>query len=258
MFASGALAAILIVGALLGFVVVPLLEARGSGVDPWTVICRAAGLRGDARTYPSATVNPGAAPVSQVSWRPDILDGLAAGDKRAGAKLAADSCSACHGEAGVSQSAQFPLLANQSAAAIYKQLHDYRSGARSNPAMTTVVRRLSEQQMIDLAAYFAKDRAFHALGRRWPVPDPQVEALARSGDPARNLPACDACHGADSGGPIETPVLTGQHQDYILTQLQAYAKAERRNDLYGRMRMIARKLTPGEMARLAEYYQGLD
>ena len=256
--ASAVLAAILIVGALLGFVVVPLIEARGSGVDPWTVICHAAGLGGDARSYPSSTANPGAAPVSQVSWRPDILDGLAAGDRRAGAQLSADNCSACHGEAGVSQSAQFPVLANQSAEAIYKQLHDYRSGARSNAAMAAVVRSLSERQMIDLAAYFARDRAFHALGRRWAVPDPQAAALARRGDAARNLPACDSCHGAGAGGPLETPVLNGQHEEYIVAELQAYAKGERRNDVYGRMRTIAHKLTPGEMTRVAEYYQGLN
>ena len=255
--AWGALAAILLVGGLLGFVIVPAIQARSLGIDPWTAICRAAGLRPASSAYASAAKIPGAPPVSGVTWDPSVLGALAHADRRDGARLAASACSACHGEAGVSENPQFPFLADQSAAAIYKQLHDYRSGARASPIMSPVVQQLSERQMLDLAAYFSHDDALGALGRRWPEPDPVAERLAVDGDPARNLPSCNACHGAGVGGPIETPALIGQHEEYILNQLQLYASGERRTDVYGRMRNVARRLTPDEMARLATYYQGL-
>jgi cytochrome c553 len=255
MVASGALAIVLMVAGLLGLVVVPVLQARGSGVDPWTAICRAAGLTSiKAPKLSLAAIGP---PISTVAWGARTLDGLDHGDIRAGAQLAAQTCAACHGEAGVSANAQFPVLADQSPAAIYKQLRDFRSGARSSPFMTPLVQNLSERQMVDLADYYGHDHAFNALGPRWPVPDPASEALATRGDPSRDLPACDACHGRGVGGPIETPTLNGQYEEYLLAQLQVYATGDRRNDVYGRMRVIAKRLTPGERARLAEYYQGL-
>jgi cytochrome c553 len=171
--------------------------------------------------------------------------------------LSAQTCSACHGDAGVPQDPQFPELADQSAAAIYKELRDYKSGARVSPFMTPIVQPLSDSQMIEAAAYFSTDHVFGALGPRWEMPDPQAAALVKSGDPARELPACDACHAPGVGGPIETPTLNGQSQVYLLGQLQAFASGARRNDEYGRMRAVARKLNADEQARLALYYQGL-
>lgn len=56
---------------------------------------------------------------------------------------------------------------------------------------------------------------------------------------------------------METPVLYGQGQAYLVGQLQAFASGARRNDEYGRMRAVARKLNADEQARLAAYYQGL-
>lgn len=255
--AWGALVAVLLVGGVLGFVVLPVVQARGMGIDPWTAICRAAGLRPAVTAYAGAATIAGQAPVSAVSWDPRVMRGLAHADRRDGARMATSTCSACHGEAGVSENPQFPFLADQSAAAIYKQLHDYKSGARVNPIMGVMVQQLSERQMVDVAAYYAHDDAVGALGHRWSEPDPVAERLAVDGDPARNLPSCNACHGAGAGGPIETPALIGQHEEYILQQLQLYASGERRNDVYGRMRNVARRLTPDEMARLATYYQGL-
>src|SRR5450432_769998 len=134
--AWGALVAVLLVGGLLGFVVLPVVQARGLGIDPWTAICRAAGLRPAAAAYAGAVNSPGLAPVSAVTWDPAILRRLAHADRRDGAQVAAGTCSACHGEAGVSENPQFPFLADQSAAASYKQLHDSRGGARDNPIMS--------------------------------------------------------------------------------------------------------------------------
>ena len=79
--------------------------------------------------------------------------------------------------------------------------------------------------------------------------------LVELGDPSRNIPPCAACHRAGSGGPIETPILAEQGQEYIALQLKLYASGERHNDVYGRMRVIAARLTQAEINGLAAYYR---
>ena len=65
-----------------------------------------------------------------------------------------------------------------------------------------------------------------------------------------------SCHTNGVGGPIETPTLAGQDREYMAAQLNAYASGVRRNDVYGRMREIAERLTPEERQQLARYFQG--
>ena len=65
------------------------------------------------------------------------------------------ACNNCHGANGISADAAFPNLAGQSAAAIYKQLEDFKSGKRNPAVMGVYVSPLSEQDMLDLAAHYA-------------------------------------------------------------------------------------------------------
>ena len=62
---------------------------------------------------------------------------------------------------------------------------------------------------------------------------------------------------AGSGGPIETPVLSGQNHVYLANQLRLYKEDQRRNDVYRRMRQIASQLSDEEIEALARYYQGV-
>lgn len=182
---------------------------------------------------------------------------LGRADPRPGAALAAAVCANCHGENGVSTSSDYPHLAGQSSEAIYKQLSDYRSGARINEMMTAEARKLSEEQLAEVAAYFAQGKGFGSLGARGEIPDDVTARLVNRGDPARALPPCQSCHGAGVGGPIEAPTLVGQHQEYLARQLHLYKSGERRNDVYGRMREIASRLSEDEIKRVSLYYQGL-
>jgi cytochrome c553 len=194
--------------------------------------------------------------VSTVSWDPQVLKILAAGRTQRGAQIAAQTCAACHGDKGLSQG-QFPSLAGQSPYAIYKQLHDFQSGARVNPQMSAIAQTLAVNDLANVAAYYADaSKEYAAVGRRELLGDPDIEKLANEGDSHRRLPACLACHVNNSGGPIETPVITGQMQDYLLVQLNAFASGQRKNDVYGRMRDVSRKLTPREREALARYFQG--
>lgn len=257
-WASVVVVAALLVAGLLGFVVIPAGQRENAHLDMTSAMRRAAGLEpgSPAVRQPSATSS--SLPVSQVSWDPRIMHILASGSTRRGAQLAAETCAACHGEKGLAPM-NFPSLAGQTSFAIYKQLHDYRTGARSDPQMTPMAEALSVADLANVAAYFAAaSKEYAALGDRdfVDVGDAYIDKLAREGDSRRRLPACLSCHASGSGGPIETPVIVGQRHDYILAQLNAYATGTRKNDIYGRMRQISSRLTPRERDALARYFEG--
>jgi cytochrome c553 len=246
---------ILLAGILLGVVVIPIVQGRGVGLDAYTAICRALGILpgSPAQLQPADKTPP--TPVSQVVWTPDVLQILARADVGNGRAKVQEVCVTCHGETGVSPSADFPHLAGQSGAAIYKQLYDYRTGSRAHPLMTDIAKALNESIIADVAAYYA------GQPQRNPNPVTLAESpaaivqLVELGDPRRNIPPCASCHRAGAGGPIETPVLAEQRDEYLVQQLKLYASGERRNDVYARMRMIASQLTEAEMKGLARYYR---
>lgn len=242
-------------GVILGVIVIPVVQGRAAGIDAYTAICRAIGILpgSPAQRQPVDSTPP--TPVSQVTWTPDVLQILARANPERGRAKVLEVCVACHGEQGVSAAPEFPHLAGQSGAAIYKQLHDYRTGSRTHELMTDLAKALEEPVIADVAAYYA------ARPQRRPNPVTLAEApdgiirLVELGDPARNIPPCASCHRQGSGGPIETPILSEQQSEYLVQQLQLYASGQRRNDVYARMRTIAAKLTPAEINGLAGYYR---
>lgn len=255
-WASVAVVAALSIGALIGLVVIPAGQRENAHLDMASAMRRAAGLEPGSPAVRQPLSTATSAPVSRVSWDPAVLRILAVGNTRRGATIAAQVCAACHGDKGLSQG-NIPSLAGQSPQAIYKQLHDYRSGARAHPQMTGVAKGLAVTDLANVAAYYAAaSKEYTALGFRDFSGELEIEKLAREGDSRRRIPACLSCHVNGSGGPLETPVITGQTEEYLLAQLNAYADGSRKNDVYGRMRTIARKLTPEERAQLARYFQG--
>jgi cytochrome c553 len=254
-WATIAVVGILLAGVVLGVVIIPIVQGRAASIDAYTAICRALGILpgSPAQRQPVDRTPP--TPVSQVVWTADVLRVLARADPDRGRAKVMEVCVSCHGEQGVSVSTEYPHLAGQSGAAIYKQLHDYRTGSRTHKEMTDLAKALEEPVIADVAAYYA------GQPQRRPDPDtlagsPQpILRLVELGDPARNIPPCAACHRPGSGGPIETPILSEQHTEYLIRQMQAYASGERRNDVYGRMRVIAAKLTPEEIRGLARHYR---
>ena len=252
--AVGVLAA---TGALLGFVIIPAGQRENAGLSLYEALCRAAGLTPGSPAQSQPVSRAVSIPVSQVSWDPAIMQRLASGNTVRGAQMAAQVCAACHGDKGLSVTSTIPSLAGQTSYAIYKQLHDYRSGARANAQMTGIAKQLAVEDLASIAAYFAAaSKEYAALGSRDLSGDVEIVQLAWEGDTRRRIPACMSCHTNGVGGPIETPALAGQNRDYMAAQLNAYAEATRKNDVYGRMRDIARKLTPEEREQLARYFQG--
>jgi cytochrome c553 len=248
---------LLAVGAFLAFIVIPLAQGRAGGIDSFTAICRAFGILpgSPARVTPIAHATP--QPVTQVAWTAATLAEIEHADPRHGGEVAQERCVACHFPDGNSAAPTIPRMAGQSYFAIYKQLHDFQSGARVNEIMSAQVKELDDKAIADVAAYFGHLARGSSDLQNPPFVPSEVENLVVNGDVARGLPPCIACHGASTGGPIEVPTLTDQHQDYLQAQLEAFAKSERHNDIYHRMRDVASRLTPREMVLLAIFYAGV-
>jgi cytochrome c553 len=184
------------------------------------------------------------------------MTATAAGDAGAGQQKSA-VCAACHQADGNSVNPQWPNLASQHASYISKQLQNYKSGERENAIMQAQVAALSDEDMSDLAAYFAGNELVPGTA------DPKLiklgENLYRGGDIERGIPSCTGCHGpAGKGNPAaKFPAVAGQHAEYTATQLKAFRSMERANDPNEMMRNIAIRLTDPEIAAVASYIQGL-
>lgn len=164
------------------------------------------------------------------------------------------TCAACHGADGNSVSSQFPKLAGQNADYIVRELQRFKSGERKNPIMQPMAAPLSTQDMEDLAAWFSSQTV--KPGEADPSLVKTGEAVYRGGDGASGVPACLACHGPDGAGnpPMKIPQLSGQHAEYVVSQLQAFANGSRQSPI---MDTIAAQLTPAQMQAVASYIQGL-
>lgn len=239
---------------LLGIIVVPVIQGESTGVGRRAAVFRSIGIQAGSPAGVQPSSEAKAKPVTMVAWTPQVIDRLHHPNLQNGAEIAAKICATCHGETGVSPAPQFPHLAGQSSFAIYKQLNDFKTGTRVNELMAGVVQDLDDNQMVDVAAHFSALIKGALDPRTASAGDPEVNRLVEYGISARGIPACASCHGAHAGGPIETPTLSGQRQEYLAAQLNAFATAERRNDIFNRMRSIAAKLRKEEIEKLADYY----
>ncbi len=181
---------------------------------------------------------------------------FAGGNAEAGAQKSL-VCGACHGVDGNSVNPEWPSLAGQHESYVVRQLQLFKQGVRNNVIMMPNAMLLSDEDMADLAAYYA---AQQVKGLESDPSNVELgEKIYRAGDPARDLPACIACHGPQGkgNGPANYPALRAQHSLYTYNQLRAYASGERvpaGNDI---MQTISGKLTDEEMRAVASYLQGL-
>ena len=181
----------------------------------------------------------------------------AAGDAEAGKAVAAP-CAACHGANGHSINPEWPNLAAQHARYTAKQLADFKAGeTRKNDIMAQQVASLSEQEMVDLGAYFATLAPAGGF-----VSEDKLELgekIYRAGSLESGVPACIACHGPTGAGDPNgvIPVLSGQRIPYTVAQLKAFRNGTRSNDRNGMMRGSAHRLTDVEIEAVSEYVAGL-
>jgi cytochrome c553 len=181
----------------------------------------------------------------------------AAGNADAG-KAKSATCTACHGPTGNSPiNPIWPKLAGQHPAYLEKQLKEFKSGARVNETMVGMVAPLNEQDMADLAAYYANQQAKPGVAAADKVA--AGEKLYRAGNAKTGVAACMACHGpAGSGNPqANFPALAGQHAAYVEKTLKDFRAGARANDMNMMMRGVVERITDEEIAAVAQYVQGL-
>lgn len=181
----------------------------------------------------------------------------AAGDAAAG-KTKSATCVSCHSTDGNSLVPNFPKLAGQHAEYIVKQLKDFQSGARTDPTMSAMAAPLSEQDIADLAAYFADNTG--SIGSVADVEKATIgQKIYQGGDKDKGISACMACHGpSGAGNPgARFPSVSGQHSAYIIKALKDFRSGTRTNDPAKMMRDIAAKMSDSEIEAVAEYITGL-
>ena len=181
---------------------------------------------------------------------------FAAGSVEAG-QLKAATCGACHGMDGNSPSPEWPNLAGQHAGYIESQLRAFKAGERQNDLMSPMAMILSDEDMADLAAYFASQKV--RGGETEPSKLALGERVYRAGNVQKGVIACAGCHGpAGRGNPLAGYAsIQGQHAVYVANQLRAYRSGARDTDPNQMMRNVAALLSDEEIDAVASYVQGL-
>lgn len=164
-------------------------------------------------------------------------------------------CSACHTIDGSRGSPANPILAGQHPEYLVKQLQEFKAGKRKNAVMAGFAATLSDDDMRNVAAFYAsktakpgaaKDKDLAALG----------EKIYRGGISDRNIPACAGCHSPTGAGiPAQYPRMGGQHGDYTEAQLLAFRSGARGNSV--QMMQIAAKMNDREIKAVSDYIAGL-
>ena len=207
-------------------------------------------------TAAPASAGSGAGESDLKAWEASVTAGAA--------KTA--SCGACHGPNGNSANPQWPRLAGQNGAYTAEQLKLFRSGARPNPLMMPMAMTLTDADIADISNYYAAQvpTGLEADPSYWKA----GQDLYMSGDAARSIPACLACHGpVGRGNPAAGyPALRAQYAEYTVKQLADYASGARyKADSKGAppsrngamMYTIAKRLNPEDFRNVASYIQGM-
>ena len=180
---------------------------------------------------------------------------LAKPDLAKGQAISTNVCAACHTSDGSRGSPANPILQGQHPEYLVKQLTEYKLGKRANAIMMGMASALSEDDMKNVAAFyagkqakpgFAKNKELVSLG----------EKIYRGGIADRSVPACAACHSPTGAGiPAQYPRMAGQHADYTEAQLVAFRGGVRKNSL--QMTGVAAKMNDREIKAVADYIAGL-
>jgi cytochrome c553 len=169
------------------------------------------------------------------------------------------ACTTCHGVhgEGTPGSKFFPRLAGKPATYLARQLQDFQNGLRKYAPMEYTVRHLSPAYMREIAEYFAAQQMPYM---RSPLPAVSAATLQRGaqlvskGDPARNVPACAACHGRQlTGVEPSTPGLVGLPYDYISSQLGSWRTHTRATVAPDCMALVASRLDDADITAVAAW-----
>ena len=174
---------------------------------------------------------------------------LASPPDAAAGKVKAKTCFSCHGENGIATVSQAPNLAAQPPLSTTYQLIQFRGQQRQGGGMQTVAQNLSDQDIRDIALYFAG------------LPSPPEKSgdsqkIAR-GQQIAGTQYCTSCHGQQLQGQKHIARLAGQSPEYLMAQLKAI-RGGSRIDMDGTMGSAARGLTDDEIESVSAYAASLN
>jgi cytochrome c553 len=167
-------------------------------------------------------------------------------------------CTGCHGREGrATPEGYFPRIAGKPWGYLYNQLVNFRDGRRNYPLMVYLVEHLTDDYLKEMAQYFGRIDLPYPPPQSPSVPPELLsrgEQLARHGDRARTIPACDACHGHNLLGIAPyVPGLLGLSRDYLYGQLGLWKNGERRAHPPDCMAKIASQLTPEDVRAVSAW-----
>ena len=178
--------------------------------------------------------------------KPDLLKGQA---------ISTQVCAACHTADGSRGAPANPILQGQHAEYLAKQLTEFKSGVRNNAIMKGMASTLSDEDMKNVAAFYASKHAKPGFAKSKDTVH-LGEKIYRGGIADRSIPACASCHGpSGSGLPVQYPRLAGQHGDYTEAQLNAFRAGTRTNN--AQMTGVAAKMNDREIKAVSDYIAGL-
>ena len=191
-------------------------------------------------------VMPTHAAEAQATAKPDPAKGQA---------ISTQVCGGCHTADGSRGVPANPIIAGQHPEYLVKQLTEFKAGKRENPIMKGFASTLSDDDMRNVAAFyagvqakagFAKSKDMVKLG----------EKIYRGGIAERGIAACAGCHSPTGAGiPAQYPRLAGQHADYVEAQLTAFRDGLRRNS--AQMTGVAANMSAREIKAVSDYIAGL-
>ena len=176
------------------------------------------------------------------------------------AKAKSELCLECHGDNSAREGFAIgaPRLAGQYGGYLLKQLRNFKSGERKSPVMSPMVENLDDDDLRNVATYFANQPVMQGKGGN-------LNAVAQNlfvrGDLKRNILSCKSCHGIDGKGSHSAndvnPVIAGQSRFYLREQLLNWRSLTRTNSPSQVMNVIAKSLTDAEIEALAEYVSNM-
>ena len=180
-----------------------------------------------------------------------------AGLRAAAERVAIGTCANCHGRQGHSLAPKFPVLAGQHAGYLAAQMQAFKAQTRGDADaigyMWGMAAPLGDDMIAALADYYSRQSP--RAGARGAAADiERGRGIYQSGDAAKGIPPCGACHGPNAEGSDQYPRLAGQHSQYLLKQLRSF-QSNMRNVAV--MHGVAQQLDEADMRAVAAYLQSL-
>jgi cytochrome c553 len=198
-----------------------------------------------AAIFASPFASPLFAAENKATFKPDLAKGQAT----------AATCMACHTADGTRGLPANPILQGQHPEYLVKQLTEFKAGKRKNAIMQGFAAILSEEDMKNVAAFYASKPALPGVAKNKDTVT-LGEQIYRGGIMAKQVPACAGCHSPTGAGiPSQYPRIGGQHMEYTESQLTAFRSGLRANN--AQMMTISARLSDTELKAVSDYIAGL-